>query len=139
MIDLYIQGLKAIGKGRPRFNFYTKKTYTPEKTRLYEQRIREEFWKKYSLDNCYQTEPIECKIRALYSVPKSYSKKKKAELIGTPYNHKPDCDNIAKAILDALNMLAYRDDTQITKLSVEKFYTDGDDLIEIQINEIKEG
>lgn len=138
MIVLFIKGLKAIGKGRPRFNFYTKTTYTPEKTRIYEKRIREEFWKQYSLSDCYQEEPIECRIRALYSIPKSYSKRKKLDLIGKPYEHKPDCDNIAKAILDALNNLAYRDDNQIIKLSVEKFYTDEEDSIEITIGGLDE-
>ncbi len=35
---------------------------------------------------------------------------------------KPDCDNIAKIILDALNGLAYDDDAQVVKLYVEKRY-----------------
>ena len=37
---------------------------------------------------------------------------------------KPDTDNIAKAILDALNGLAYYDDAQICQLEVYKFYSD---------------
>ena len=35
---------------------------------------------------------------------------------------KPDTDNIAKAILDALNGLAYYDDAQIVELTVAKRY-----------------
>ena len=35
---------------------------------------------------------------------------------------KPDIDNIAKIILDALNKLAFKDDNQITKLEIEKKY-----------------
>lgn len=35
---------------------------------------------------------------------------------------KPDSDNIAKVVLDALNGIAYHDDTQIIKLSVTKAY-----------------
>ena len=35
---------------------------------------------------------------------------------------KPDADNIAKAILDSLNGLAYKDDNQIVDLSVKKEY-----------------
>ena len=36
---------------------------------------------------------------------------------------KPDCDNIAKSILDGLNKIAFHDDTQITTLIVTKYYT----------------
>lgn len=31
---------------------------------------------------------------------------------------KPDIDNIVKAVLDALNEVAYRDDTQVVELQV---------------------
>ena len=37
---------------------------------------------------------------------------------------KPDIDNIAKIILDALNKLAFNDDNQITKLNIEKIYSE---------------
>ena len=37
---------------------------------------------------------------------------------------KPDCDNIAKAVLDALNGLAYKDDSQVTELTVRKLYAE---------------
>lgn len=36
---------------------------------------------------------------------------------------KPDCDNVAKMICDALNGLAYKDDAQIVNLNVLKAYT----------------
>lgn len=35
---------------------------------------------------------------------------------------KPDIDNVAKAILDALNGVAFPDDRQIVQLSCEKWY-----------------
>lgn len=37
---------------------------------------------------------------------------------------KPDTDNIAKAICDALNGVAYRDDAQICCLTVQKQYSE---------------
>ena len=37
---------------------------------------------------------------------------------------KPDADNIAKIILDALNGTAYHDDAQIVQLSVRKQYAE---------------
>ena len=35
------------------------------------------------------------------AMPKSWSKKKKAAMIGQPHQGKPDVDNLAKALLDA--------------------------------------
>ena len=39
---------------------------------------------------------------------------------------KPDIDNIAKVILDAMNNYIIKDDTQVSKISVEKRYGDVD-------------
>ena len=47
---------------------------------------------------------------------------------------KPDIDNIVKIILDAMNKFAFKDDTQITKLSVEKRYGE-EEKIYIEIEE----
>lgn len=35
-------------------------------------------------------------------MPKSWSKKKRAEMLGQPHQQKPDVDNLTKAILDAV-------------------------------------
>lgn len=37
---------------------------------------------------------------------------------------KPDTDNIAKSILDSLNGIAYLDDKQVIRLTVEKWYAE---------------
>ena len=37
---------------------------------------------------------------------------------------KPDIDNVVKAVLDALNGVAYRDDTQVVELHVRKSYSE---------------
>ena len=55
----------------------------------------------------------------------------------TPYDKRPDCDNLAKSILDALNGLAYKDDKQITYLSIEKLYGE-ENKIEVDLEEICE-
>jgi Holliday junction resolvase RusA-like endonuclease len=36
---------------------------------------------------------------------------------------KPDIDNVAKIILDSLNCICYKDDTQIVSLIVNKYYS----------------
>ena len=47
---------------------------------------------------------------------------------------KPDIDNIVKIILDALNKMAFKDDSQITKIQVEKLYAE-EEKIKINLEE----
>jgi Holliday junction resolvase RusA-like endonuclease len=42
--------------------------------------------------------------------------------------YKPDADNLAKFVLDALNGTYYKDDSQICLLYVEKKYGDEDSV-----------
>jgi Holliday junction resolvase RusA-like endonuclease len=69
-------------------------------------------------------------IVALFEIPKSTSKKR-AELMRAGEirptkggRGNPDLDNIAKAICDALNGIAYHDDAQVVDLKVVKYYSD---------------
>ena len=62
--------------------------------------------------------------------------KKQAKLIGEIRpTIKPDCDNLAKSILDSLNGLAYQDDRQIIELSVKKFYAEQSE-VKIKLMEV---
>ena len=118
---------KPIGKGRPRLGKYG--TYTPTKTANYETLVKWTFANEFK-----NFKPIEgavkAKITAVFTVPKSYSKKKRAEaLTRIDYTHKPYCDNIAKIILDSLNGLAYIDDSQVSCLLVFKNYGEQEKVI----------
>ena len=73
-------------------------------------------------------------FNSIFLVPESYSEKKKRELVGKPYTKKPDADNLAKAILDALNGMAYPDDAQIVNLKVRKWYGETD-MVHVLIEE----
>jgi Holliday junction resolvase RusA-like endonuclease len=113
------------GKQRPRASIVHghARMYTPKDTVNYETLVR------YT----YQSEvgkklegAIEATIIGYFPIPKSTSKKK-AEMMRNheiPYTNKIDTDNLAKVILDSLNNIAYDDDKQIYKLSVEKWYSD---------------
>jgi Holliday junction resolvase RusA-like endonuclease len=46
---------------------------------------------------------------------------------------KPDIDNVIKIIADSLNGIAYKDDTQIVKLTAHKLYSDNP-RVEIKLN-----
>lgn len=124
---------KPTGKGRPRLGKYG--TYTPQKTKDYEDLV------KLSFKNKYKVEPsereIKMKITAVFEPARRLSKKKRAELIDWEqgYMHKPDIDNIAKIILDALNGLAYKDDNQVTTLLLFKQYGTADKVV-VEVEEI---
>lgn len=126
---------KPRGKGRPRF---TRQgfAYTDKETRAYEKLV------KISYDLCEDKKVYEGNIKieiwANFVPIKSTSKKKYRELIGQPYNKKPDIDNIAKIILDGLNEVAYKDDNQVVELVVHKTYAE-EDYVEVEIKELMNG
>jgi Holliday junction resolvase RusA-like endonuclease len=67
--------------------------------------------------------PVSIRIVCWFSRPKGHSKKRREHR--EPKISKPDLDNLAKAILDALNEIAYNDDGQVCRLTVEKWYVGG--------------
>lgn len=76
--------------------------------------------------------PYECPLMldwvAHIPVPKSWSKKKKAEHIGKPHQAKPDRDNIDKGVLDAL----FKEDSGIAGGTIiKKWCPEGEGRIEI--------
>lgn len=112
-----------VGKARPRMNTRTGRAYTPTNTKLYEYSLRQWFIREYPY-----FKPIESRVKvsiiAYFDIPKSTSKKKEAEMLAGNISptKKPDADNIIKIILDAMNKFAFKDDTQVTKLEIEKKY-----------------
>lgn len=112
-------------------------SYTPEGTVLYENLIKTCYLQDAGHVLFNDGQPLAVSITAFYEVPKSYSKKKKQEMLdGQLYpTKKPDIDNIAKCVLDALNKLAYRDDTQVVRLHTEKRYAKIP-RVEVEIREV---
>lgn len=112
---------KPQGKERPRLSRYG--TYTPTKTKNYEELVRWSFKNKYK--NVIPTEkPLKVKIIAEFEPSKSMSQKKRREVLQkqTWYTQKSDIDNITKIILDALNKIIYIDDKQVVVLQAKKIY-----------------
>ena len=118
-----------IGQGRPKFSTINghAKAYDPEKSRNYKayvkllatQAMTEQ---GFTMLDC----PCCLDILAFFEVPKSKSKKfRERALLGLERpTKKPDIDNIVKALQDALNGLAYKDDSSIVCLSVGKCYSE---------------
>ena len=121
---------KAIGKQRPRYSSKIGRMYTPTATRSFEDKVRWAFTSKYNISTELSTKPFKVIIQSVFKPPESASKKKKEELIrNVEYTKKPDADNIAKIILDSLNGLVYKDDSQVTELIVAKAYGSEDKTI----------
>lgn len=70
------------------------------------------------------TGPVAVRIVAVFPPPKATPKRDAFRVFAEtlPKATKPDADNIAKLVLDALNGLAWRDDAQVCDLSVRKVY-----------------
>lgn len=124
-----------VGKARPRMNTRTGRAYTPTNTKLYEYSLRQWFIRDYPYFKPIETR-VKVTIVAYFGIPKSTSKKKEAEMLQeiTSPTKKPDADNIIKIVLDAMNNFAFKDDTQVTKLEIEKKY-DNTPRIYIKIEE----
>lgn len=136
--DFEIEG-KPVGKGRPRFkrvgNFV--QTYTPANTAEYERLVKLRF---QNAGGAITDKPVKIEIVACFAPPKSARKKDKIEMLANRIlpTKKPDCDNIAKIVLDALNKIAYKDDSQVIELSVKKLYSEVA-KVSVHIEEIEVG
>ena len=58
-------------------------------------------------------------------MPASWSKKHKREMLGKPHRHKPDADNLVKAVMDCLR----EDDSGIWNLTIRKYWSDSGRIV----------
>ena len=123
MVEFMVLGAPK-GKERPRAAKLRDRTilYTPKKTKDYEREIA----------TAYRTQcrgifsgAVAIEIHAYYEIPKSASRKRVLDMVSDRERptKKPDGDNIAKAVCDALNGVAYKDDSQVVDLTVRKYYS----------------
>ena len=123
---------KVRGKARPRKGKHG--FYTPADTKKYEESIKREYIKQCNkkLDG-----PVEF-ILYIYKTKSKFTKKEKALIEEDKCwcITKPDVDNVAKLVLDALNKTAYDDDNQVVKITAFKKWTIEDERIEFIIQEI---
>ena len=127
MIDAVIYG-KPVSKGRPRFGRAKNGSmvaYTPFKTRKYEQEVKSLFqiamYGKAMLEG-----PVKVTITACFN-----SKKKSGW-----HTSRPDLDNIIKAILDSMNGIVVEDDASVAQIVACKRYDDGEERVEVQIENV---
>jgi len=116
-----------VAKGRPRFAKRGKfvQTYTPQKTKDYEDLVKESAAQAMGSNELLDT-PLKVFIHIRIPIPKSASKKVRQDCLDQLIRptKKPDWDNVAKAITDACNGVIYVDDCQIVDAHVTKRYSD---------------
>ena len=113
---------EPIGKARPRFT-RTGRAYTPQKTASYEDEIRHMAKAAMGESDPLET-PVGVYCYITLPVPQSYTKKRsEACLNGSERpTKKPDLDNAIKSVLDGMNGIVYKDDSQIVSLHATKRY-----------------
>lgn len=120
--------ITPVPKARPRATICAKrgrvKFYTPKTTADYEKAIAE-YWRQATNGFQYEKEqPLIVNLVFGMPIPKSTSKSK-TELMANGTirpTKKPDVDNLAKAVMDGLNGVAWADDSQVVKVSIYKEY-----------------
>lgn len=129
---------EACAQGRPRFTVFKNRAfaYDPEKSKNYKsfvkllamQAMEEQGWK-------YNELPLAIEIMVYKAIPKRKTKKiREAIMAGKEYpTVKPDVDNVAKTIMDALSGVVYKDDKQVVDLSIKKRYTETEPLVMVTI------
>lgn len=111
------------GKGRPRFT-RDGHAYTDNETRAYEDKIIAYYRKQLGAFRWPDSAVICLDVTAVYPIPKSATKAAVAGMQAGRIlpSRKPDIDNVLKVVLDALNGVAYKDDSRVVCVSARKMY-----------------
>lgn len=121
------------GKARPRVTRWG--AHNTEKTVLYENLVKMCYQEQCGT---YTEKPVYAIVSVYYGIPKSTPKKNIEHMLNGKIRpcKKPDIDNICKIIFDALNGVAYKDDTQIFEVHAVKQYGEvprvAVELVEVQ-------
>lgn len=118
-INIVVPG-RPVPKQRPRVTRYG--TYTPKATLNYEAKIRELCPNQHFEKGI----PLQMIVTAYMPIPKSWTEgKKDLARQGVIYpTCRPDIDNLSKTAMDALNKIAFYDDSQIVQLITTQYYSD---------------
>lgn len=125
---------EPVAKARPRMT-KSGHVYTPQRTVDYERWVQTLFVKEYGQPRMEGALKLE--LNLYFPIPKSTRKKdvpamRTGEMRPTK---RPDLDNVLKAVSDALNGIAYKDDSQIVAAVVQKFY--GEARAEVRISKME--
>lgn len=125
---------KPVPKGRPRVTRYG--TYTPKSTQGFETAVRAA-WLECGENPFKDGEALDVMVNAYYPIPSGTAKSKRQKLHLAPYLKRGDIDNIIKAVLDALNGYAYKDDSAVFSVYGRKIYTAGEPFTAVTIRSVE--
>jgi len=116
MITLHIDGI-PVPQGRPRARTFKigndcrVQMYDPPKSKEWKEyiRLKAEYSQMKKLEGAI-------KMDLVFWMPRAKSNKDKH------HTKRPDVDNLAKAVKDALEGIAYKNDSQVVDLRVRKYY-----------------
>lgn len=136
MIEFIIPG-DPVPQGRPRAGRAGRRIvmYDPKESREYKRYVS--LIARQHAPKTLLKGPLSVEMKIYRKIPKSTTKKDRAlisEGIKRPVT-KPDTDNYTKSVLDALNGIIYKDDSQVTDLYASKYYSDNP-RVELKIQEI---
>lgn len=114
----------AVAKGRAR-TLKSGRSYTPAKTANYAARVAQ-IGKMAMGDAPLIEGPLSLSLMVHLPIPASWSRaKREGALKGTVWPvSRPDVDNYAKNVLDALNGVVWADDSAVVSITCTKVYSD---------------
>lgn len=122
MIEFFISGT-PVAQSRPRFarrgQFVTTYDAAPSKDyKAYIKMVAAQYMADLKVERFKRDVPLCVRLEIGLQRPKT---KPKRYVLPTS---KPDCDNICKGALDALESICYEADQQITHVTIQKRYSD---------------
>ena len=89
--------------------------HTPDRTVRYENLVR------LAAEHAMRGRPpaegaLRLTVRAVFTIPSSWSQRKRLAAVGAPVIKRPDLDNVVKAIKDGCNGVVWHDDCQVADL-----------------------
>ena len=143
MINLTIYG-KIVPQKRPKFarhgNFV--QTYDPPECREYKKMVR--LFANQAVAKQKGFKPYERAVEVVmwffFAMPASFSDVELLEAANGRLRPtgRPDLDNLAKGVMDAVKGILWKDDSIVVTLHVKKFYTPGKERVEMAIKEVSE-
>lgn len=126
---------RPVPKGRPRVTRHG--AYTPKSTQIFESAIRAA-WLECGEKPFEDGEALDVMVNAYFPIPSGTPKSKSGKLHLAPYLKREDIDNIIKAVLDALNGYAYKDDSAVYSVYGRKIYTMEEPFTAVTIRSVED-
>lgn len=123
MIELDLYG-DPIPQKRPKF--FRRGTHVG----CYDDQLKLKQGFQWQMKSLYRGEPLEAplclSVTFFMPIPQSASKIKKTQMKNGVIAHtkRPDLDNLQKFLLDCMNGLIFKDDSQIVEIRARKIYAD---------------